>query len=90
MGQDDIIVGILFVGRNYFDIEGIVGMFVNMFVICSEVKQDEMFIYLIICVCKQVLDVFFYQDYLFEWFVEDLNILCDVSRYLLFDMMFSF
>lgn len=87
-GQEDIIVGLLIVGCLYKDFELIFGMFVNMFVIRMELKVDKWFIDYLVEVCQVVFEVYEYQDYLFEEFVEWFGVQCDISCNLLFDVMF--
>ncbi len=88
-GQQDIVVGVAVTGRNYPDLEGIIGMFVNTLAIRSYPTLEIDFAEYLHRVKDQTIEAFENQDYPFEMLIEKLNIQRDLSRNPLFDTMFT-
>src|SRR5437764_9987448 len=83
-GQGDISIGTPIANRNREEIEGLIGFFVNMLVMRTEVKEEESFVMHLQQVREAALAAYEHQDVPFEKLVEDLNLQRDVSRTPLF------
>ncbi|MCK4258418.1 MAG: non-ribosomal peptide synthase/polyketide synthase [Halanaerobiales bacterium] len=88
-GQEDIIVGTPVAGRNHADLEGIVGMFVNTLAIRSQPGGKKVFKNFLNEVKNICLSAFENQNYQFEMLINNLELVRDVSRNPLFDVMFA-
>lgn len=86
--QEDIIIGTPLAGRNYFELENIVGMFVNTLAIRNEVRESDSIKDFLQRVKRKTLESFDNQDYQFEDLVEKV-VERDISRNSLFDVMFN-
>ncbi|HEX6597443.1 MAG TPA: amino acid adenylation domain-containing protein [Acidimicrobiales bacterium] len=87
-GQSDFAVGSPIAGRDQPEVEGLVGMFVNMLTLRVDLGDDPTFTQLLERTRKTVLDAFEHQDVPFEQLVNDLQLPRDVSRTPLFQAMF--
>ncbi|MCB2298651.1 non-ribosomal peptide synthetase [Clostridium tagluense] len=87
-GQDNIVVGTSIAGRTHTDIESITGMVVNTLAIRSKVDQDDSYREHLNNIKEKVLKAYENQDYQFEDLVSKLDIIRDLSRNPLFDVMF--
>lgn len=88
--QKDIVVGTPVAGRGHPDLEGIVGMFVNLVAIRNEIDEEDTFVKFLNEVRKSSLEAFENQDYQFEDMVEKLDIKRDFSRNPVFDTVMVF
>ena len=88
-GQEDIVVGTPFAGRNHADLENIVGMFVNTLAMRNEIRGDYTLTDLLKRVRQTTLEAFENQEYQFEDLVEQVSSERDVSRNPIFDVMFN-
>ena len=86
-GQQDIIVGVPFSGRNADNNEH-VGMFVNTLPLRSQVDDDQSFKSYLSQLTSLVFDAYDHQDYPFEELFNQLKIPRDLSRNPIFDVMF--
>ncbi len=86
-GQDDIIIGSPVAGRDHADLEGQIGFFVNTLALRDKIKPDMSFTKLLESVGTTVIEAFDHQLYPFDRLVEELNVLRDVSRSPIFDVM---
>jgi amino acid adenylation domain-containing protein len=88
-GQEDIVVGSYTSGRNYTDLDRIVGMFVNTLALRNYPKLEKTFIEFLEEVKENTLNAFENQDYPFEELVETLGENKRKDRNPIFDVMFG-
>nr|WP_268893041.1 non-ribosomal peptide synthetase [Paenibacillus lutrae] len=86
--QDDLVIGSGVAGRNQAELQAMIGMFVNMLLMCVKIQEEQTFRTLIRQVKATSLQAFEHQDYPFEMLVERSGIERDVSRNPLFDASF--
>jgi tyrocidine synthetase-3 len=89
-GQEDIVLGTAAVGRRHLDLQGIIGIFVNLLPLRNGPGKDKKFIEFLDQVKENVIDAFNNQDYPFEELVQQLNIQGTDKRNPLFDVVFNF
>ncbi len=87
-GQDDFAVGSSSAGRPLPELEGVVGMFINMLPLRAQLAGDPTFAELLERTRGTVLDAFEHQDVPFERLVNALGVPRDVSRSPVFQAMF--
>ncbi|MCK4257941.1 MAG: amino acid adenylation domain-containing protein [Halanaerobiales bacterium] len=87
--QKDIVVGSPIAGRHHPDLESIIGIFVNTLALRNHPTANKTFKEFLQEVKENSLSAFENQDYQFEQLVEKLNILKDLSRHPLFDVVFN-
>jgi len=85
--QEDIIVGSPIAGREHTDLENQIGFYVNTVVLRDEVTGTDNFNNLFLKVRQTCLDAYSHQMYPFDQLVEDLDLVRDTSRSVLFDVM---
>lgn len=88
-GQQDISVGTPIAGRNWTEIEGLIGFFVNALVMRTEVRGDESFEEVLRRVREVALDGYARQDVPFEKLVEEIQPERDASRQPLCQVIFA-
>ncbi len=88
-GQDDFAVGSSAAGRSLPELEGVVGMFVNMLPLRARVAGGEGFTELLTRTRRIVLDAFDHADVPFEKLVNALDVSRDVSRSPVFQVLFA-
>jgi amino acid adenylation domain-containing protein len=87
-GSEDIVTGTVVAGRNRYESEDIIGMFVNTMAIRTNVPGMKPFPDFLTEVGENLLAAFENQDYQYEELVETLEIERDLSRNPLFDTLF--
>src|SRR5215831_14350853 len=88
-GQDEITVGTPIANRNREEVEWLIGFFVNMLVLRTEVKGKESFVQHLRGVREVALGAYEHQDVPFEKLVEELQPERDTSRTPLFQVTFA-
>ncbi|MET8846329.1 amino acid adenylation domain-containing protein [Amycolatopsis sp. NPDC004625] len=88
-GQEDFAVGSSSAGRGLPELEGVVGMFVNMLPLRAQLEGDPTFAELLDRTRRHVLDAFEHADVPFERLVNTLGVPRDVSRSPVFQAMFA-
>jgi acyl transferase domain-containing protein/acyl carrier protein len=88
-GQQDIIVGAPTTGRAHADLEGIIGLFVNILAIRNFPTRDKTFKKLLKEIKTQMLEAFSNQEYQFDNLVDKLLKTRDPSRNPIFDVVFN-
>jgi amino acid adenylation domain-containing protein len=88
--QDDICIGYPVGNRSRVEIEGLLGMFVNMLVLRTRLSPQDTFETLLKQVRESVLDAEAHQDLPFEKLVEELRPERDPSRQPLFQICYSY
>ena len=87
-GQDDIALGTPVAGRNSAETEGMIGFFLNLIVLRTDLAGNPSFRELLCRTRETCLSAFANQDVPFERIVEDLKPDRDLSREPLFQTMF--
>ena len=86
-GQQDIIIGSPVAGRDHADLEDQIGFFVNTLALRDQIEPQIPFAELVKQVSTTITDAFDHQLYPFDRLVEELNVLRDVGRSPIFDVM---
>ena len=87
--QNDIVVGTPIANRNHPDIENIIGFFVNMLPLRTQISDDETFSSLLEKVRQTALDAYNHQDIPFEQVVNLLQPERDTSHSPIFQVSFA-
>ncbi|OOM76968.1 tyrocidine synthase 3 [Clostridium puniceum] len=88
-GEDDFIVGTPIAGRSDSEFEKLVGVFINTLALRQKIDPNKTFNELLGEVREKTLSAYENQDYQFEELLDDLKIIRDKSRNVLFDTMFA-
>jgi amino acid adenylation domain-containing protein len=86
-GQRDMVIGTPVSGRDHYDLEDQVGLYVNTLPLRTVIDPEDPFPELLKKISEHSFRAFAFQDYPFESIVEDLAIQRDLSRNPLFDVM---
>jgi natural product biosynthesis luciferase-like monooxygenase protein/amino acid adenylation domain-containing protein/non-ribosomal peptide synthase protein (TIGR01720 family) len=88
--QQDIILGTAVAGREDSDLENQIGFYVNTLTLRTAVNPEDSYAAFFENVKKSTLEAFSHQIYPFDILISDLNLVWDVSRNSLFDIMVTF
>ena len=88
-GQTDIVVGSPIANRNRFEIEPLIGFFVNNLVLRTNLKDNPSFSELLSRVRSVALGAYAHQDFPFEKLVDELQPERNLSQNPLFQVVFS-
>ncbi|BBB56342.1 non-ribosomal peptide synthetase [Candidatus Megaera polyxenophila] len=88
--QKDIVVGTPSIGRQYPEIEGVVGFFINTLALRTTFDNDQNFIDILNKVKKKTLQAYQNQDVAFEQIVDSLNVDRVTNRNPIFQIWFTF
>ncbi|MEU8075367.1 amino acid adenylation domain-containing protein [Catellatospora citrea] len=86
---DDFAIGSPQAGRTHAELEPLIGMFVNMLVTRIDAAGDPTFAQLLGRVREATLDGYAHQDLSFEQLITELNVVRDVGRSAVFQVVFA-
>lgn len=88
--EEDVVIGNPVAGRQHFDLEKIIGVFVNILPIRNFPEEHLSFKEFLNSVKTKTLDAFNNQEYPYEQLIDDLELVRDTSHNALFDVMFAY
>ncbi|NKF08878.1 AMP-binding protein, partial [Clostridium gasigenes] len=88
--QNDIIIGMPIAGRRNVEVQNIIGMFVNTLALRNKPSNNKTFIEFLEEVRVNTINAFDNQSYQLDMLIEKLNIVRDIGRNPLFDVVFDY
>lgn len=88
-GQNDIVIGSIFAGREHVDLQAQIGFYINTLPLRSDVKPEMRFVDLLAQVKQSILDASKYRAYPFDALCADLAVPRSLSRNPLFDVVLT-
>ncbi|MFZ6009818.1 MAG: amino acid adenylation domain-containing protein, partial [Bacteroidota bacterium] len=89
-GQEDIVVGVPVAGRDHFDIQDQLGLFLNVLPVRTFFRKTDSFAEILRAVDNAMMDALDNQHYPFDLLVQDLRLPVDASRSPVFDVMVGY
>lgn len=86
--QTDIVVGTPVANRNRWELEGLIGFFVNTLALRNEISVQQTFLHFLKQIRESTLEAYAHQDLPFEKLVEELRLDRDLEQSPLFQVMF--
>jgi natural product biosynthesis luciferase-like monooxygenase protein len=86
-GQDDLIIGSPIAGREHADLQGQIGVYINILALRNQVDSSASFMHLFQQVKENTLQAYTHQSYPFDALVGELDLSRDASRSALFDIL---
>lgn len=87
--QQEIVVGTPVAGRNFLELENLIGFFINMLALRTDVSGDPSFRELLRRVKETAVEAFEHQDVPFERVVEEVQVERNLDRTPLFQVVFQ-
>ena len=88
-GQEDFAIGTPIANRNYVELEGLIGFFVNTLIIRSDIPNTKSFSELVNYVRDTLLGAFSHQEIPFEMLVDRLQVDRNISHSPVFQVVFT-
>ncbi|WP_017498607.1 non-ribosomal peptide synthetase, partial [Flavobacterium sp. WG21] len=85
--QTDLIIGTTVSGRDHFQLEDMLGCFLNTLVLRNKINPNNSFVDLLATVKDNVFDALKHQHYPFDILLEELDVKTDLSRSAVFDVL---
>lgn len=89
-GQNELQVGVAVANRNHPDLEALLGFFVNVMVIRTELQEDITFMEALERISRDMTAAYDHQHYPFDLLVSKLNPLRNDNQQPLFNVMYAF
>ncbi len=88
-GQNDIVIGSIFAGREHVDLQNQIGFYINTLPLRSDVKPEMRFVDLLAQIKQTILDASKYRAYPFDSLCADLSVPRSLNRNPLFDVVLT-
>jgi amino acid adenylation domain-containing protein len=88
--QEDALLGVVLAGRDAVELEGLIGLFVNVLPTRCQIRADTRFVDLLARTKADAIEMLDHQDVPFDKLVERMEVPRDASRSPLFQVVFNF